>query len=319
MSCGQNKPQKESKTSEYKKVSCSFCKSEKVIKWGLRKTGRGKVQRYCCQECNRKFTVDDGFYRMRNHPQKITQALHLYYSGTSLRKTQEHLGVFNNHNCSYVTILKWIQRYSKLVGNYVDNLKVNVGEELMSDEMEFRTKGEISWFVDVMDTKTRFIVSSDFIKGRTIEAMSKVLKKAKIRTGEQVKIVTTDGMMGYATILKKTFGLHKREKLTKIKHNLVIASERGFNHKIERLHNSIRERTKIFRGFGNLNSAKTIMKGYEIYYNFCRKHQAINKYPYGLAIPELKLGVNKWLDLINLAKNRKLYNKAYLNELGGVN
>lgn len=42
------------------------------------------------------------------------------------------------------------------------------------------------------------------------------------------------------------------------------------------------------------------MKGHEIYYNFCRKHQAINKYPCELAT-DLQLGKNKWLDLIELA------------------
>jgi len=50
-----------------------------------------------------------------------------------------------------------------------------------------------------------------------------------------------------------------------------------------------------------VSSAKALMKGYEIFYNFINKHQAINKCPYELAIPDLKLGTNKWLDLINLA------------------
>ena len=87
----------------------------------------------------------------------------------------------------------------------------------------------------------------------------------------------------------------------KNKPNTVTASKgEGFNHKIERLHNSVRERTKIFRGFGSLESAKAIMKGYEIYYNFLRKHQAINKYPYEKAT-NLNLGKNKLLDLIKLS------------------
>lgn len=69
------------------------------------------------------------------------------------------------------------------------------------------------------------------------------------------------------------------------------------------MHNSIRHRTKTFRGFhGSIGSAKAIMKGIEIYYNFITKHQAINCCPYELAIPELKLGINKWLELIKLSK-----------------
>jgi len=44
------------------------------------------------------------------------------------------------------------------------------------------------------------------------------------------------------------------------------------------------------------------MKGFEIYYKFINKHQAINKCPYELAT-DLKLNQNnKWLELIQLAR-----------------
>ena len=91
---------------------------------------------------------------------------------------------------------------------------------------------------------------------------------------------------------------------SKIIHNVVIASERGFNHPIERLHNTIRERTKVMRGFhGCIKSAYAIMKGLEINYNFNRKHMALgNKTPAEVAIPQLELGLNKWLDLIKISK-----------------
>ena len=309
----QTKPQKKEKPSEFKNITkpiCIRCNSSSIKKMGFRKTeNRGNQQRWLCKSCKKSFTIDEGFWKMKNNPNKITEALHLYFSGTSLRKTQAHLGVFRESNCSYVTILEWIRKYATLVGNFADSLNLKVGEELMSDEMEYSVKGKQSWFVDVMDTKTRYMVSSDFMRSRTIERLVEVLKKAKDKTGEQVKIVTTDGLQGYPRVLRRTFGLqspyHSSSKTkSKIIHNIVIASERGFNHKIERLHNSIRERTKIMRGFGESNSAKSIMKGYEIYYNFCRKHQALNKYPYELAT-NLELGNNKWLDLIKLAKSKK--------------
>ena len=44
------------------------------------------------------------------------------------------------------------------------------------------------------------------------------------------------------------------------------------------------------------------MKGYKIFYNLIRKHQAINCCPYELAT-EIKLkNPNKWLELIQKAK-----------------
>jgi len=62
------------------------------------------------------------------------------------------------------------------------------------------------------------------------------------------------------------------------------------------------------RGFhGSLESAKAIMKGFEIYYNFIRKHQGIDRRtPSELAIPELNLSTNRWLSLIKLSKSNKI-------------
>ena len=99
-----------------------------------------------------------------------------------------------------------------------------------------------------------------------------------------------------------------KQNKSKIIHNVVIASQKGFNHKIESLHNSIRDRTKIMRGFhGSIEGARALMKGMEIYYNFVRKHQGIeNKTPQEEALPDLNLGINKWLSLIRLSKLNNL-------------
>ena len=71
------------------KIICSHCKSENIIKWTKRKTeNRGLIQRYKCNTCNKTFTLDDGFKRMRNAPQKITCAIDLFYRGVSTRLFQ---------------------------------------------------------------------------------------------------------------------------------------------------------------------------------------------------------------------------------------
>ena len=60
-------PQNKSKNSEFKKVLCRFCKSENITKRGKRKTdNRGLIQRYGCQNCNKRFVIDDGFFKMKN-------------------------------------------------------------------------------------------------------------------------------------------------------------------------------------------------------------------------------------------------------------
>jgi len=304
---------------KYKKVSCSKCDSNKIKKDGLRKTqNRGKIQRYRCKDCDFRFVIDDGFYRMRNYPNKITAGIDLYYKGVSLRKVQEHFQAFYPKNSTHVSVYNWIVKYSMMVSGLTDNLPIQSGNEMMSDEMEYHRrlyhqKGmmgvEQNWFVDTFDLQTRFMIIGEYMKSRTNENLIKVMKKTKFKTGEQVKIVTTDGLQGYPTVLRKTFGLQSpyhassRTK-SKIIHNVVIAFERGFNHPIERLHNTIRERTKVMRGFhGCIESAYAIMKGLEINYNFNRKHMALgSKTQAQIAMSQLELGVNKWLDLIKLSK-----------------
>jgi transposase-like protein len=289
-----------------KEIICEKCDGKNIKKDGVRETkNRSKVQRYKCKDCSHRFSIDDGFWKMKNHENKITSCMNMYYAGMSLRKIQEHLQMFAPKNSHYSTIYRWIVKYANMIGTLTDNIQIKSGKELMSDEMEYHRLGEQNWFVDVMDTETRFVVASDYMKSRTIENLTKVLKKGKLATGEQIRVITTDGLQGYERVLKKSFGLktHWNHK-SPIIHNVVIASERGFNHKIERLHNTIRDRTKIMRGFhGSLESARAIMKGMEIYYNFVRKHQGIDgKTPSEEAIPELCLSTNKWLSLIKMSK-----------------
>jgi len=289
-----------------KEIICEKCNGKNIKKDGVRETkNRSKVQRYKCKDCSYRFSIDDGFWKMKNQENKITSCMNMYYAGMSLRKIQEHLQMFAPKNSHYSTIYRWIVKYANMIGTLINNIQIKSGKELMSDEMEYHRLGEQNWFVDVMDTETRFVVASDYMKSRTIENLTKVLKKGKLATGEQIKIVTTDGLQGYERVLKKSLGLktHWNHK-SPIIHNVVIASERGFNHKIERLHNTIRDRTKIMRGFhGSLESARAIMKGMEIYYNFVRKHQGIDgKTPSEEAIPELCLSTNKWLSLIKMSK-----------------
>lgn len=302
---------KNNKQQEYKKVlKCPNCNSINIVKRGKRKTdNRGLIQRYGCKDCNKRFVEDDGFWKMKNNPKKVTLCLDLFYKGISTRQVQSHLQAFYPQNCSWVSLYKWIVKYSKRISEFTDNLKLNVGRELQIDEMEFgkRTSKTNGWFIDCIDTKTRFMVSSEFKKNRDLKEIKEVLAKAKDKTQNQVEVITTDGWLAYPKAIQKTFVL-KRKSNTKrygVEHNKVNASRgEGFNHKVERLHSNIRHRTKTFRGFhGSINSANAIMKGFEIYYNFIRVHQAIGKCPYELATGIKLKSPNKWLELVRLSQN----------------
>ena len=297
------------------KIICPECKAEHIKKNGKRKTeNRGLIQRYKCLDCGKRFILDDGFLRMRNNPQKITQAVDLFYRGASTRGTQEHLGMFYPHNADHSTILRWVWKYAKIISKLTNKLNLKLSEEIQFDEIEYsRRKSHIkgskgtedNFFIDGVCPQTRFMIASEYTKSRNKKKITSIISSAKERTTSKVLMVTTDGLNAYINAVKKVFGYNLKEGKFNVFHNRVVTSKQEdvFNYPIERLHNNVRARTKVFRGFhGSLRSANLILKGYEVYYNFIRINQAINKRPYELAT-DLKLKENnKWLELIKLSK-----------------
>ena len=299
------------------KITCSHCNSENVIKWTKRQTeNRGLIQRYKCKDCNKTFTLDNGFFRMRNESKKITCAIDLFYRGVSTRKVQEHFKAFYPHNADHTSILRWIRKYSVMISNFTNTLKLNVGAEVQIDEVEYHRRKshkkklgiDKNWFIDSICPQTKFMVASEYMKTRSSKDIKVVIQRIKDRTDTQIKVATTDGLMAYPRIIKKVFGYDNKIGKFNVKHHRNIAiKDEGFNYPVERLHNNLRARTKTMRGFhGSIESANAILKGFEIYYNFITKHQTINKCPYELAT-DLKLNSeNKWLELIQLSNHKVL-------------
>jgi len=287
------------------KTNCPHCEKSNIVKRGSFETkAHGKQQRYFCKTCNKKFIVRTGFYRMRNNAQKITLSIDLFFRGVSTRKVQEHLQTFYPHNSSHMSIYRWIVKYSKMISKFTDNLKLKVGNELQIDEQSHARLGEKNWLIDSIDTKTRFVVASSFHKSRGQVEIKGVLKRAKQKTLDQFKIVTSDGFTAYPKVIKKIFGWNNRKHKFNVFHNVKKGCDNnGFNVPIERFHNNVRDRTKIMRGFhGSVESADAILKGFVIYYNFVTRHQGIKCKPYEMACPNLEIeNPNKWLGLIEMA------------------
>ena len=74
------------------------------------------------------------------------------------------------------------------------------------------------------------------------------------------------------------------------------------NSRVERLHNTMREREKVMRHLKRAQSAEKILKGFRAYYNFVRPHMALDGHtPAQEAAIPIQLGTNRWLDLIRQA------------------
>ncbi|GAI43361.1 unnamed protein product, partial [marine sediment metagenome] len=172
-------------------IRCPECKSKRIIKRGILQTeNKGNRQRLGCKNCGHRFIEDEPFKRMRNHERKITLCLDLYYSGLSLRKIAKHLKSFYPNNSHPSTIYRWIMKYIGVMANFTDKQKIQLGQELEGDEVEYHRLGMKNWFVDIIDTKTRYVVYSKYIQERTTDELIKFYRKVKTKTRGQTKIIS---------------------------------------------------------------------------------------------------------------------------------
>jgi transposase-like protein/Zn finger protein HypA/HybF involved in hydrogenase expression len=289
-----------------KNVTCPVCKSENVIRRGIRKTQYGEVQRYGCNDCQHRFVVDKGFCRMKFSPEIVTKTLDLYFKGLSQRKIVDHFKQFDNITVTQPTILSWIKKYLKLLSKYSEKYKADVGNIWHSDETTVYIKKEgekkaFSWIWNIMDSKTRYLLACQVTETRYIKDAQKALRVAKETANKRPYAIVTDGLPSYNDAIKAEYydisapiqNPHIRLKDFETKPN---------NNIIERLQGTFRERTKVVRSFDSSISAEDFAAGMQTYYNYIRPHQGIEGLtPAQMANIPIDLMGNRWMTMIELS------------------
>ena len=93
---------------------CPYCESSLVIKQGVRHNDCVERQMWKCKKCSKKFTIDDGFLRMRHKKKTIKDALEMRAQGMSLADVKARLDA-RGIKISRWAILKWERKYHHLV------------------------------------------------------------------------------------------------------------------------------------------------------------------------------------------------------------
>jgi transposase-like protein len=281
-------------------IKCIHCKAQNYIKKGLRNTqDRGRIQKYKCLSCGKYFTNDDGFYRMRNSPEKITAGIDLYFSNLSSRKVRNHFRRHWQHNVSHVSILDWCRKYTLKVQKYADILKPQLGEKFYADETIIDRKGKEDWFWCNVDWETRFISGFHYSTDRGLDDAITFLDKATSK--KLPNYIQTDGALFYPSAMKKLFS-NWRYRGKKVEHRINNVQITGkHNVRIETVFSKIKDRVNDFRGLKALWSAPILMAGIVLQHNFIEAHTTTGAIPGELAGLKLEAGQNRWLGLIKIS------------------
>ena len=287
------------------KTKCTHCGKSNYIKKGFRKTqNRGKIQVYRCRKCNRKFTNDEGFYRMRNNEKKITQAIDLYFSNLSSRKVRNHFRRHLEHNSSHVAILDWCRKYVLKVHGFVDKLQPELSGKYYADETEIDRAKQKDKFWCCVDWDSRFIVDTHYSLTADTKEAKQFLSKLKLKG--KPKFIMTDSALFYPRAMRQIFSSNRRQKTyhgeKRVQHIINNTSQTDkHNVRIETVFSKVKDRVDDFRGLKALWSAPILMAGIILQHNYIEQHTTTGVVPCELAKLKLETGQNRWLGLINLA------------------
>jgi len=252
-------------------MRCKYCGSESVTKKGF----VNKKQLYKCKDCGHRFYENGRFAKMKTDKSLIVTALNLYYDGLSLRKAQRNLEQIFGESVSQVTILNWIRRYSRLVKEFVTTLTPQLSGLWHEDETMLSCEGKGIWFWEMIDEDTKFLVASHLSGTRTLEDTIAVFKQGYEQSKIRPRAVFVDGSFVYQTAFNKVFYTMRKGTRPELVQRVGIRA-RETNNIIERMHGTVKDRTKPMRGLKAFNSTKSILEGFTIHYNFVRPHQTLN-------------------------------------------
>lgn len=276
--------------------TCVACGSASLMKWGVRKTKMGDIQKFKCRECGRFFTVNLGFEKMKHNPKAVTVALQLYFSGESLRKTKESLKLMGVEVC-HQTVLNWIAKYVGLMERYADKIAPQVSNTWRADELYVKVKGNMKYLYAMMDDETRYWIAQEVADTKYVHDARNLLRMSKEIAGKRPHFLITDGAPNYAEAVTREFWPNLEPRTRHIRD--IRLDGTVHNNKMERMNGEIRDREEVMRGIKTM--ATPILKGMQIFHNFIKPHEGLQGRTPAEAAGLVVQGSDRWLTLIQNA------------------
>lgn len=272
------------------KVTCKYCGSEGVVKYGLYKN----TQYYWCKVCQRKFKDDDTLFHGQVSPEFISSALELYYTGSSIEDICQHLRNTRGYYPSKSVVFNWIDKFTDMMVDHFRHYKPLVGDVWACDETVLRLdKNRKVWFWDIIDTKTRYLIASRVSNTRTTKDAQRLMEKAKRITGKAPKKIITDKLYAYWDGIELVFGADTEHVQSS------PFAKGDSTSQIERWHSTLKERTKVMKAFRNIDTLIQFTDGFQVYYNYLKPHSSL-KGRTPAEVARVDYGVKNWVDVVRI-------------------
>jgi transposase-like protein len=249
-------------------IACKWCGSIEIKKYGV----SGGEQEYFCLSCKRKFINNDNPFGKRSTIEQIGTSISSYYDGLSFADIARHLSESGNP-VNESTVYRWVLDYAQKAIKLLDKYHPQVGNIWIADETVIHFNDKNYWLWDIIDKKTRFLIASYLSENRGTRQAENLMELALKRTKIAPSAIITDKLRAYLDGIEIVFGGY-----TEHIQSSPFAKEDDTNE-IERFQGTIKDRTKVLRGFKTIDTAIIIIDGFLAHYNFFKPHMSLKDYP----------------------------------------
>jgi transposase-like protein len=229
---------------------------------------------------------------MKTDANLVSSALNAYYEGMSIKAIRRLLLQEHQIAPSTGTIYEWIQKYTQYATDSVKGYHPNVGDTWIADETVLKIGGENLWLFDLIDDKTRVLLSTRLSKSRTTRDAQMLMDRAVKAAGKSPKAIITDKLKSYLDVRYSKGTEHRQGGIARVEDNTQM---------IERFHGTLKARTKVMRGLKNFETALDFTEGWLVHYNYLRPHESLqDKTPAEVA--GIKYPYRNWADIIRKHK-----------------
>ena len=261
--------------------TCKYCQANNVIKYGT----QNGIQYFLCKNCKHKFATINTIPKMRYNTKDIGHALDMYYDGNSLNEIRNRFIQQDGNYISKATPYNWVQRFTTLARDEAGKYKPNISNVWVSIVQSANVNGEIVKLWNLIDTRTRFLISPHLSKQRTYAETMTLIEK------------TTNFTETYPEIILTHFEEQDQNYLAELRQqNLQIKIVDNIDL-VERYRLISATKIKILNNLKSMEAAKRFLDGWAIHYNFFSNNIALEgKTPAEAA--DIRFPYKSWQELI---------------------
>jgi len=261
-------------------ICCPRCGCTDIIRRGKPESQKGKIQRYSCKNCMRRFR-DTITHRSRFGELVVDRVLPLTAAGLRPRAIADEIArdseefLSKKIEISTQTIPRLVRRYVPILLRFERLAEPKHMSDLwtiddMFERIRIKKGYKIYWIVNILDLRTRYCLASCVFPGRdehiTIEALKSAIQRAK----RVPSLITCDEYQAQIRGIKNLLPSAEIDSKSK---------EESYGHinEIEAFNNLVRRANITRRGSRSLVYLQSKLDLFRFDYNFFRLHGSLEK------------------------------------------